>query len=145
VVGPVCGGVPPDRLAEAVAAAQQLVAAGLQVSRRSLRGAGRHGSRADLGVLARVARSRLTASGLAASLTRQSYSVTCQRTKSPLSPPRAERPRERAILMNRRGGYRARSLTAATRRAFAAMVRAGLRAAEEGKQALSTTHRLSTS
>src|SRR5580698_2493429 len=42
-------------------------------------------------------------------------------------------------------GYRVSPLTAATRRAFAAMVSAGLSAVEEGKQALSTTHRLSTS
>jgi hypothetical protein len=44
-----------------------------------------------------------------------------------------------------RRGYLVRSLTAATRRALAAMVRAGLSAAEDGKQALSTTQRLSTS
>jgi hypothetical protein len=46
-----------DRLAEAESAAQRLIAAGEQVSRRSLRRAGLHGSNADLGVLARIARS----------------------------------------------------------------------------------------
>jgi hypothetical protein len=64
------GVVPPDRLAEAESAAQRLIAAGEQVSRRSLRRAGVHGSNADLGVLARIARSRQVTSGLAPDLTR---------------------------------------------------------------------------
>ena len=66
-----CGDVLPDRSAETVlrerlteaqAVAERLIAAGEQVSRRSLRRAGLHGSNADLGALARMARSRLTAS-----------------------------------------------------------------------------------
>ena len=59
--GPPCGetvnpgsGMSAGRLAEARAAAVQLVAAGQRVSRRSLRAAGLHGSNADLGVLARL-------------------------------------------------------------------------------------------
>jgi hypothetical protein len=75
-----CGDVLPDRSAETVlrerlteaqAVAERLIAAGEQVSRRSLRRAGLHGSNADLGALARMARSRLTASGLAAGLARR--------------------------------------------------------------------------
>jgi hypothetical protein len=62
--------VPPDRLAEAESAAERLIAAGEQVSRRSLRRAGLHGSNADLGILARIARSRQATSGLAPDLTR---------------------------------------------------------------------------
>src|SRR3984885_14840944 len=58
-----------DRLAEAESAAQRLIAVGEQVSRRSLRRAGLHGSNADLGVLARIARSRQATSGLAPDLT----------------------------------------------------------------------------
>ena len=46
---------------------------------------------------------------------------------------------------DRSRGYRTRALVAATRKALAAMVSAGFSAAEEGKQALSTTQRLSTS
>jgi hypothetical protein len=55
--------VPHDRLAEAQATAERLIAVGERVSRRSLRRAGLHGSNADLGVLARIARSRLTSAG----------------------------------------------------------------------------------
>jgi hypothetical protein len=62
--------VPRDRLAEAESAAQRLIAAGEQVSRRSLRRAGLHGSNADLGILARIARSRQATSGLAPDMTR---------------------------------------------------------------------------
>jgi hypothetical protein len=62
--------VPQDRLAEAESAAERLIAAGEQVSRRSLRRAGLHGSNADLGILARIARSQQATSGLAPDLTR---------------------------------------------------------------------------
>jgi hypothetical protein len=49
------------RLAEADAAARQLAAAGRGISRRALRGAGLHGSNADLGALAAMVRARLPA------------------------------------------------------------------------------------
>ena len=50
-----------DRLAEAEIIAERLTAAGQRVSRRALRAAGLHGSNADLGALARIAKSRITA------------------------------------------------------------------------------------
>jgi hypothetical protein len=49
-----------DRLAEAEIMAERLTAAGQRVSRRTLRAAGLHGSNADLGALARIAKSRKT-------------------------------------------------------------------------------------
>jgi hypothetical protein len=48
----------PDRLAEAAAAAALLRTDGKHVSRRTLRTAGVHGSNADLGTLARIAKSQ---------------------------------------------------------------------------------------
>jgi hypothetical protein len=47
------------RLDEAEAAARQLAAAGQEISRRALRRAGLHGSNADLGTLAAMARERI--------------------------------------------------------------------------------------
>ena len=59
---PACGirGRPPARrrLSDAYAAAARVVASGQQVSRRSLRSAGLHGSNADLGMLAHLVRAR---------------------------------------------------------------------------------------
>jgi hypothetical protein len=49
-----------DRLAEAEIMAERLTAAGQRVSRRTLRAAGLHGSNADLGAFARIAKSRTT-------------------------------------------------------------------------------------
>ena len=49
-----------DRLAEAEMMAERLTAAGQRVSRRTLRAAGLHGSNADLGAFARIAKSRTT-------------------------------------------------------------------------------------
>jgi hypothetical protein len=46
--------ISPERLAEAQAAATQLVDAGQRVSRRHLHAAGLHGSNADLNALARI-------------------------------------------------------------------------------------------
>jgi hypothetical protein len=51
------------RIADLQAAAATVVAAGLPVTRRSLRAAGLHGSNADLGMLARRARIQLPRSG----------------------------------------------------------------------------------
>ena len=51
------------RLAEARAAARQLDDTRTRVSRRTLRNVGVHGSNADLGTLARIVRSELTAEG----------------------------------------------------------------------------------
>jgi len=44
------------RLSDAYSAAAKVIASGQQISRRSLRSAGLHGSNADLGMLARVVR-----------------------------------------------------------------------------------------
>ncbi|MGH3274770.1 MAG: hypothetical protein ACRDNZ_10695, partial [Streptosporangiaceae bacterium] len=49
----------PDRLADAQAIADRLTATGKRVSRRSLRGAGLHGSNAELGAVARMVGSQL--------------------------------------------------------------------------------------
>jgi hypothetical protein len=53
------GTIRPDRLAEACALGARLTAAGQRVSRRSLRGAGLHGSNAELGAVARMVGSHL--------------------------------------------------------------------------------------
>ena len=53
------GMIRPDRLAEACALGARLTAAGQRVSRRSLRGAGLHGSNAELGAVARIVGSHL--------------------------------------------------------------------------------------
>jgi hypothetical protein len=54
---------PPARMrpSEAYTAAAKVIASGQQVSRRSLRSAGLHGSNADLGMLARLVRARPSA------------------------------------------------------------------------------------
>ena len=48
----------PDKVAEAIATAARLAAAGHRISRRSLRSAGLHGSNTDLGMLAQLTRAQ---------------------------------------------------------------------------------------
>ena len=53
------GTIHPGKIAEAATTAARLAAAGHQISRRSLRSAGLHGSNADLGMLAQLTRAQM--------------------------------------------------------------------------------------
>jgi hypothetical protein len=53
------GTIHPDKIAAATTTAARLAAAGHQISRRSLRSAGLHGSNADLGMLAQLTRAQM--------------------------------------------------------------------------------------